>query len=85
MNDKQFKIEHLLYILAFVLALLLRLVNLGLLPLGEFEATWAMQALAVSKGGESQTGQQHTAQLHHCFTLHCSLCLFFTHKLLYII
>jgi hypothetical protein len=56
MNDKQFKVEHILYILAFALALLLRLVNLGSIPLSEFEAGWAMQALAVSKGAAVSIG-----------------------------
>ncbi|MBM3152092.1 MAG: hypothetical protein FJZ96_07810 [Chloroflexi bacterium] len=43
--------ETILFLLAFVLALLLRLGGLGVAPLSDYEAGWALQSLAVA-GGE---------------------------------
>jgi hypothetical protein len=39
-----------LYILAFALAVGVRLLHLGAAPLSEFEASWALQALNISRG-----------------------------------
>lgn len=50
--------EQCLYLLAFLIGLSLRLFRLGLPPLGESEASWAMQALQVLKGGALQIGSQ---------------------------
>jgi hypothetical protein len=43
--------ETALYLLAFFLALVLRLLNLGQSPLTDGEATWALQALQVARPG----------------------------------
>jgi predicted membrane-bound mannosyltransferase len=43
--------EHLLYWLAFLLALGLRLFQLGAGPLSDVEAGWALQALGLAHGG----------------------------------
>jgi len=50
MKNSSFTLEHALYALALALALTFRFVNLGALPLSDFEASWAMQALHVSQG-----------------------------------
>ena len=42
--------EHILYLLAFLLALGIRLLNLGAAPLSDFEADWALQSLALARG-----------------------------------
>ncbi len=42
--------EHLLYLLAFLLALGLRLAALGNAPLSDFEAAWAIQSLELARG-----------------------------------
>ena len=47
---KKIRNEHLLYLLAFLLALGLRLANLGKAPLSDFEAGWALQSLALARG-----------------------------------
>ncbi len=58
MNKKQFTNEHMLYLIAFICALSMRLINLGNNPLSEFEASWALQALDVSQGNPvAITGQ----------------------------
>ena len=44
--------EQILYLLAFLMALGIRLLNLGDAPLSDFEAGWALQSLALA-GGES--------------------------------
>ncbi len=56
MKLKNLTIEHALYILAFVLALGMRLLNLGATSLSDYEATWALQAWEVSRGGEAVIG-----------------------------
>src|SRR5450759_618029 len=43
-------LEHALYALALVFAIGLRFLNLGALPLSDFEANWALQALRVTQG-----------------------------------
>ena len=51
-------IEHSLYLLAFLLALGVRLLRLGVAPLSEFEAGWALQALGLSHGHAILLGTQ---------------------------
>jgi hypothetical protein len=50
MKDKRVTKEQLIYIIAFVVALGIRLLRLGMVPLSDFEANWALQALDVSRG-----------------------------------
>jgi hypothetical protein len=44
------KVEHALYVLAFALAITVRFLNLGTVPLSDIEANWALQALHISLG-----------------------------------
>jgi hypothetical protein len=57
---KAYKIttEHLLYWLAFILALAMRLFQLGAAPLSDVEAGWALQALSVAHGEAVTLGAQ---------------------------
>jgi len=55
---KPFRRETALYLLAFVLALAVRLIKLGGLPLTDFEAKWALQALGVTQGTHPALGSQ---------------------------
>lgn len=50
MKQSRWTIEHTFYLLAFVLALTLRLVMLGSAPLNNYESSWALQALELSRG-----------------------------------
>ncbi len=50
MTYRHFKLESLLYILAFLLALGFRLVQLGAMPLTDIEASSALQALHIAQG-----------------------------------
>ena len=50
MNKLQPTLEHALYALALGLAVSLRFLQLGRLPLSDFEADWALQALRVAQG-----------------------------------
>lgn len=50
MGNKEITTEHLLYLIALICALGLRLIGLGEMPLSEYEATWALQAHQVSQG-----------------------------------
>jgi hypothetical protein len=50
--------ETLLYLLAFALALVLRLVHLGTAPLNDFEANWALQAWDTIQGNKPILGPQ---------------------------
>ncbi len=50
MKNFQPTLEHALYGLALALAVGLRFLNLGALPLSDFEAGWALQALHVTQG-----------------------------------
>jgi hypothetical protein len=50
MRRYRITIEHALYLLAFLLALGLRLYGLGAAPLSDPEASWALQALEVAGG-----------------------------------
>lgn len=50
MKNSTFTLEHALYALAILLGLGIRLLKLGALPLSDFEAGWALQALHVAQG-----------------------------------
>lgn len=58
MQKRQFTYENLLYILAFALALAVRLLNLGKHPLSDFEAGWALQAWDLGLGQLAVPGPQ---------------------------
>lgn len=51
-------IEHVFYAAAFLVALGLRLSNLGTLPLSDFEAHWALPALNLAQGKAVELGSQ---------------------------
>jgi len=55
---KKIRIEQLLYLLAFLLALGIRLLNLGDAPLSDFEAGWALQSLGLARGESVTLGAQ---------------------------
>src|SRR5512142_3345608 len=55
---RRFRYEPLLYVLAFAVALAVRLANLGAAPLSDNEATWALQALGVAQGTRPLLGSQ---------------------------
>lgn len=56
MINRRLTLEHALYALAFSLALTLRFLHLGALPLSDFEADWALQALQVARGAHPAIG-----------------------------
>ncbi|MDI6768494.1 MAG: hypothetical protein QMD04_02315 [Anaerolineales bacterium] len=56
MTNRRLTLEHALYALAFSLALTLRFLHLGALPLSDFEADWAFQALQVARGAHPFIG-----------------------------
>ena len=58
MKRQTLTIEHCLYLLAFLLALGVRLLRLGAAPLSEVEAGWALQALGLSRGETILLGTQ---------------------------
>jgi hypothetical protein len=58
MKRQTLTIEHCLYLLAFLLALGVRLLRLGTAPLSEVEADWALQALNLSRGETVLLGTQ---------------------------
>ena len=58
MDEKKIKAEHYLYWLAFLLALTLRLYQLGAAPLTNMEAGWALKALGVAHGSGAGIGAQ---------------------------
>jgi hypothetical protein len=55
---KQLTTEQGMYIIATLLALTLRLLNLGAIPLSEFEADWALQARGLVEGQPVNIGSQ---------------------------
>ncbi len=55
MFSRHLTLEHALYALAFALAMTLRFLHLGALPLSDFEADWAFQALQVARGAHPAT------------------------------
>ncbi len=58
MKTTRFTSEHFLFALAVLLGLGIRLVNLGKIPLSDFEAKWALQALSVARGESLTIGSQ---------------------------
>jgi len=56
MKEKRITTEEILYIIAFIFALGVRLLRLGIAPLSDFEASWALQALDVARGVPSAIG-----------------------------
>jgi hypothetical protein len=58
MRENKLTLEHSLYWLAFTLALLLRMVQLGAAPLTDSEAGWALQALHLAHGVDGILGAQ---------------------------
>ena len=56
MTNRRLTLEHALYALAFALALTLRFLHLGALPLSDFEADGALQALQVARGAHPVIG-----------------------------
>ena len=48
--------EHAIYAIALILAVSLRFLHLGALPLSDYEADWALQALRVSQGLQPAIG-----------------------------
>ena len=58
MRMRPLTLEDGLYLLAFGLALFLRLFHLGAAPLSDAEATWALQALEIARGGQPLLGAQ---------------------------
>ncbi len=58
MKANKITTEHYLYGLAFLLALGMRLYQLGAAPLTEIEAGWALQALGLAHGGAVTLGAQ---------------------------
>jgi hypothetical protein len=55
---RRFSFEQVLFFLAFLLALLVRFINLGVQPLTDLEARWALQALEIAKGNKPFLGTQ---------------------------
>ncbi|MBN1538462.1 MAG: hypothetical protein JW908_17130 [Anaerolineales bacterium] len=58
MKTNRLTTEHLLFALALLLGLGLRLLNLGQAPLSDSESAWALQALSVAQGGNLSIGSQ---------------------------
>ena len=58
MQFRPVKHESILYVIAFVLAVALRFIQLGALPLSDIEAKWALQALNVAQGTRPLLGPQ---------------------------
>jgi hypothetical protein len=63
MSSRTVTLEHALYTLALAIALGLRFFHLGALPLADFEADWALQALAIVDGEHPALGP-NPAYLH---------------------
>jgi hypothetical protein len=55
MDNRKVNFEHALYLAAFLLALILRLLNLGVMALPDAEANWALQALQAAHAGPLQS------------------------------
>jgi hypothetical protein len=58
MRFRPVKYESVLYVIAFILAVALRFIQLGALPLSDAEAEWALQALNVAQGTRPLLGPQ---------------------------
>lgn len=52
------KYENILYAIAFILAVALRFIQLGALPLDDNEAVWALQAFNIAQGTQPLLGSQ---------------------------
>ena len=68
---RRFRYEPLLYTLAFILALAVRLIQLGAAPLTDTEATWALQALGVAQGARPLLGSQPSYVLLTSILFYC--------------
>ena len=55
---RAFRRETALYLLAFCIGLVIRLIGLGAAPLADVEAKWALQAFDISSGARSAVGSQ---------------------------
>lgn len=62
MNSRRLTFETAFYLLAFALALTVRLYNLGAAPLSDEEAQWALQALQIARPAESGASPSFGAQ-----------------------
>ena len=60
--SRRITLEQALFFLAFLLALVLRFVNLGAQPLTDLEAKWALQASEIARGSKPLLGE-HPAYL----------------------
>ncbi len=58
MKSRTLNFEYGLFLLAFLLGLGLRLVHLGITPLTDLEANWALQALDLARGAHPLIGAQ---------------------------
>jgi hypothetical protein len=58
MRFRSVKYESVLYVIAFILAVALRFVQLGAMPLSDTEAQWALQAFKVAQGTRPLLGPQ---------------------------
>ena len=58
MRTRPIKYESVLYVIAFILAVALRFIQLGALPLSDTEAEWALQAFHVAQGARPILGSQ---------------------------
>jgi len=58
MQSRFVKFESVLYVIAFILALSLRFIRLGALPLSDAEAEWALQAFHLAQGTRPLLGSQ---------------------------
>ena len=58
MQIRSVKYEGILYVIAFILAVALRFIHIGALPLSDTEAEWALQAFNVAQGEQPLLGPQ---------------------------
>lgn len=61
-TSQRITLEHFLFFLAFLMALLIRFLNLGVQPLTDLEAKWALQASEIARGSKPFLGA-HPAYL----------------------
>lgn len=61
-TSRRITLEKTLFSLAFLLALVLRFINLGAQPLTDLEAKWALQAMEIARGSKPLLGE-HPAYL----------------------
>jgi len=61
-TQQRITLEQVLFSLAFLLALVLRFLNLGVQPLTDLEAKWALQAAEIARGSKPLLGE-HPAYL----------------------